>query len=83
MSVREGCAGGCSGAGPNVAVAIYAMPAPGERADDVAIAWKTYVYSLPALDCLARVIDDSLDGPRASRPRPPARSGRPPRPPAC
>jgi hypothetical protein len=71
--VREGCAGGCGGAGPNVSVAIYPMPRPGERGDQVAVSWRTYVYSLPALDCLARVIDDNLDEPHAARARPPAR----------
>ncbi len=71
--VREGCAGGCSGAGPNVSVAIYPLPAPGERSDQVAVAWRTYVYSLPTLDCLAQVIDESLVEPRAPRRTPRAR----------
>jgi hypothetical protein len=71
--VREACAGGCAGAGPNVSVAIYAMPRPGERGDQVAVSWKTYVYSLPTLDCLARVIDDNLDEPDRARARPRAR----------
>ncbi|HEX9821249.1 MAG TPA: hypothetical protein VGD07_16725 [Methylomirabilota bacterium] len=70
VRVREACAGGCTGPGPNVGVTIYPSPAPGAPADQVAIGWKTYVYSLPALDCLARVIDDNLDAPRVSRPRP-------------
>ncbi len=77
VRVREGCAGGCSGAGPNVSVAIHPLPAPGERSDQIAVGWKTYVYSLPALDCLARVIDENLDGPRASPRRRRARSVRP------
>ena len=77
VRVREGCAGGCSGAGPNVSVAIHPLPAPGERSDQIAVGWKTYVYSLPALDCLARVIDENLDEPRASPRRRRARSGRP------
>ena len=77
VRVREGCAGGCSGAGPNVSVAIHPLPAPGERSDQIAVGWKTYVYSLPALDCLARVIDENLDEPRASPRRQPARSVRP------
>jgi hypothetical protein len=68
VRLREGCAGGCAGAGPNVDVGIYARPRPGERADHVAIGWKTYVYSLPALDCLAAVIEDTL-GERAPRAR--------------
>lgn len=59
-TLREACAGGCSGAGPNVSVAIHPLPAPGEPEDAVALGWKTYVYSLPTLDCLARVIDDNL-----------------------
>jgi hypothetical protein len=83
VQVREACAGGCSGAGPNVSVAVYPMPRPGERADHVAVSWRTYVYSLPTLDCLAQVIDDNLDEPHAARPRRQARSGRPSRPPGC
>jgi hypothetical protein len=61
VRVRQACAGGCSGGGPNVSVAVYPVPAAGVRADQVAIAWRTYVYSLGALDCLARVIEDNLD----------------------
>ncbi len=83
VRVREGCAGGCSGPGPNVSVAIYPLPAPGERSDQVAVGWKTYVYSLPALECLARVIDENLDEPRASPRRRRARSARPSFPPGC
>lgn len=83
VRVREGCAGGCSGAGPNVSVAIHPLPAPGERSDQIAVAWKTYVYSLPALDCLARVIDENLDEPRASSRRRRAPSARPSSPPGC
>jgi hypothetical protein len=71
--VREACAGGCTGTGPNVGVTIHPAPAPGERADSVAIGWKTYVYSLATLDCLARVIEENLDGPRTGRARPRAR----------
>jgi hypothetical protein len=81
--LREACAGGCGGAGPNVGVTIYPMSAPGERADHVAIAWKTYVYSLPTLGCLARVIDENLGAPAAPERTPRARSGRRPRRPAC
>jgi hypothetical protein len=73
VHVREACAGGCTGSGPNVSVTIHPAPAPGERGDSVATGWKTYVYSLPMLDCLARVIEENLDGPRAGRPRPRAR----------
>jgi hypothetical protein len=69
VRVREACAGGCTGPGPNVGVTIYPPPAPGAPADQVAIGWKTYVYSLSALDCLARVIDDNLDAPRPPRPK--------------
>ena len=81
ICLREGCAGGCSGPGPNVTVTIYPIPAPGERCDQVAIGWKTYVYSLGALDCLTRVIDDNLDEPRRAPRRRRARSApRPARP---
>jgi hypothetical protein len=73
VHVREACAGGCSGPGPNVSVAIYPVPRLGERGDQVATSWRTYVYSLPTLDCLARVIDDNLDDSDAARARPPAR----------
>jgi hypothetical protein len=83
VQVREACAGGCTGAGPNVGVTIFRAPAVGEHADQVAIGWKTYVYSLPTLDCLARVIEENLDEPDAPRPRARARSARRARPPAC
>jgi hypothetical protein len=76
VRVREACAGGCSGAGPNVSLAIYPVPRLGEPTDQVAVGWKTYVYSLPALDCLARIIDDNLDQPSAARRRRPGRSAR-------
>lgn len=68
VQLRQACAGGCNGAGPSVSVARYSMPAPGGRLDHVAVGWKTYVYSLSTLDCLARVIDDNLDEPRRARP---------------
>ncbi|HEX2437450.1 MAG TPA: hypothetical protein VHT71_04000 [Methylomirabilota bacterium] len=71
--VRDACAGGCSGRGPNVSVAIYPIPAPGERGDQVAVSWRTYVYTLPTLACLAQVIEENLDeplGPRRTRPGP-------------
>jgi len=45
-------------------VTIHPATPPGQRPDHVAIGWKTYVYSLPALDCLATVIDENLDEPR-------------------
>jgi hypothetical protein len=68
VRVREGCAGGCGSAGPNVDVRIYAAAREGERPDDVAVGWKTYVYSLATLPGLAAVIDESLRAPRARRP---------------
>lgn len=61
VRIREGCAGGCATTGPNVDVTIYAIPAPGETGDNVSVGWRTYVYALPTLDCLARVLDDNLD----------------------
>jgi hypothetical protein len=67
VQIRDGCAGGCWGAGPNVDVRIYAAAAPGERADHVALGWKTYVYSLSTLPSLADVIDENLPGARATR----------------
>ena len=60
VRLREGCAGGCSGPGPNVSVEIFPLGRPGEREDHVAVDWKTYVYSLGTLDCLAAVIEDNL-----------------------
>ena len=51
---------GCSGAGPNVSVEMFPLTRPGAREDHVAVGWKTYVYSLGTLDCLAAVIDDNL-----------------------
>lgn len=61
IRVREGCAGGCTAPGPNVDVAIHAMPPPGSPGDNVSVGWRTYVYTLSTLDCLARVLDDNLD----------------------
>lgn len=60
VRLREGCAGGCSGTGPNVSVEMFPLTRPGEREDHVAVDWKTYVYSLGTLDCLAAVIEDNL-----------------------
>jgi hypothetical protein len=60
VRVEERCAGGCQGPGPNVTVTIHAVPRPGERHDHVAIAQKTYVYSLPTLDSLAAILDENL-----------------------
>lgn len=61
VRIREGCAGGCTSAGPNVDVGLHALPGPGEPGDNVAVGRRTYVYTLSALDCLARIIDDNLD----------------------
>ena len=71
VRLRAGCAGGCSFSGPNVSVEIFPVTPPGERPDHVAIGRKTYVYSLPALDCLATILDENL--------APPRRRGRPAR----
>ncbi len=64
VSVREGCAGGCSGRGPNLSVDLYNAAPPGRRQDRVAVDWKTYVYSIGTLDCLATIIDENLKTPR-------------------
>jgi hypothetical protein len=64
VQVREGCAGGCGRNGPNIDVTIYPIPQPGEKPSHVAVGWKTYVYSLASLDCLATVIEDNLRPPR-------------------
>lgn len=79
VALHEGCAGGCARTGPNVSVRIYASRA-GAAPDHVAIGWKTYVYSLAGLDCLARVIEENLGRrPRsaAAAPAPTPRSGAP------
>ena len=60
VRVREGCAGGCQGRGPNVSLTILAMPAPGERPDNVAIGWRTYVGSLADAPSLQAIIDENL-----------------------
>ena len=60
VGLRAGCAGGCGRSCPNVSVTIYPAPRPGEKPDQVAIGWKTYVYSLASLDCLATVIEENL-----------------------
>jgi hypothetical protein len=60
VRLREACAGGCSGPGPNVSVEIFPLGQPGEREDHVAVDWKTYVYSLDSLACLATVIEENL-----------------------
>jgi hypothetical protein len=63
VSFQDGCAGGCAQSGPNVGVTIYTMPRPGEKPDHVAVGWKTYIYSLASLDCLATVLDENLSTP--------------------
>ena len=60
VRIRDACAGGCGLRGPNITVTIYSPVRPGERPDQVSVGWKTYVGSLKTLDCLARVIDESL-----------------------
>jgi hypothetical protein len=60
VRVREGCAGGCHGRGPNVSLTIHAMPAPGERPDNVAIGWRTYVGSVGDLAALRAILDENL-----------------------
>jgi hypothetical protein len=62
VRISDACAGGCWMGGPNVTVTIYPAIRPGERPDHVAVGRKTYVASLDALDCLARVIDENLRG---------------------
>jgi hypothetical protein len=76
VTLRDACAGGCHGAGPNVSVTVYPVPPPGERPCHVAVGWKTYVTSLARLDCLARIIEENLgrdDEPGRSRRKPRAR----------
>ena len=67
VRLREGCAGGCSRAGPNVSVDMFPLGKPGEREDHVAVDWKTYVYSLDSLDCLAAVIEENIGRPPSRR----------------
>jgi hypothetical protein len=69
VEFRQACAGGCGEEGPNVDVTIYPATSSGDRPDHVAVGWKTYVYSLATLDCLATVIEENLDGLPARRPR--------------
>ena len=42
---------------------FHALPRPGERPDHVALGWRTYVYSLAELECLAAIVDDNLSAP--------------------
>ncbi|MGH7347784.1 MAG: hypothetical protein ACREK4_22955 [Candidatus Rokuibacteriota bacterium] len=67
VRLREGCAGGCSQPGPNVSVEMFPLGKPGEREDHVAVGWKTYVYSLGSVDCLAAVIEESIGRARSRR----------------
>ena len=60
VRLQEGCAGGCTGTGPNVSVTIFPASRPNHRPDHVAIRWKTYVYSLPTIASLATILDDNL-----------------------
>ena len=60
VRLQEGCAGGCHRPGPNISVTIYPAQRPGERPNHIALAWKTYVYTLPTLDTLSRILDDNL-----------------------
>jgi hypothetical protein len=68
VRLQVGCAGGCGGPGPNVSVTIYPATHPGHREDHVAIAWKTYIYSLPTLPSLSTILDDNLDPSDSKRP---------------
>ena len=84
VSLREGCAGGCYGSGPEPQRDDLSAVRPGERADGIAVSWKTYVYTLATLTCLAQVIEESLDAPPPAPTRTPrGRSARRPPPPAC
>jgi hypothetical protein len=60
VRVREGCAGGCHGRGPNVSLTMHPLGAPGEKRDGVAIGWRTYVGSLAAVSELEEILDDNL-----------------------
>lgn len=60
VRVSRTCAGGCSGPGPNVSVAIYPPRRPGEPEDHVAIGWRTYIGALPDLRHLRQIIDENV-----------------------
>ncbi len=75
--ILEGCAGGCHRCGPNVNVDVFAKAPPGVEQDHIAVAGRSYVYSLPSLPCLAEIIDENLS-PGQSSGRRAARSGRRP-----
>ena len=80
--LREDCAGGCHRAGPNVNVDVFVKAPPGEEQDHIAVESKSYVYSLPSVDCLVQIIDENLRPARSRRTRA-ARSERRRRPPPC
>ncbi|MBI2219228.1 MAG: hypothetical protein HYU51_18260 [Candidatus Rokubacteria bacterium] len=65
VRVESGCAGRCSGPGPNVSLAFHAVPGPGEPSDNVALGWRSYAASLGTLACLAQVIDDNVEDDRS------------------
>ena len=60
VRVREGCAGGCHGRGPNVSLTVHPLTAPGEKPDGIAIGWRTYVGSLGDVSALRAIVDDNL-----------------------
>jgi hypothetical protein len=60
VHVREGCAGGCQGRGPNVSLTVHPLTPPGEKPDSIAIGWRTYVGSLAEAAALQAIIDDNL-----------------------
>ncbi len=80
--LREDCTGGCHRAGPNVNVDVFLKAPPGEEQDHIAVESKSYVYSLPSVDCLVQIIDENLRPARSRRTRA-ARSERRRRPPPC
>jgi hypothetical protein len=59
VRVREGCAGGCQGCGPNVSLTFHAPTAPGQRPDEIAVGWRTYVGSLADLPSLQAILDQN------------------------
>lgn len=70
--IRQDCAGGCGREGPNVNVDVFLKAPPGEEQDHIAVAGRSYVYSLPALGWLGQIIDENLT-PAKPRNRPAAR----------
>jgi hypothetical protein len=65
VRVREGCAGGCHGPGPNVSLTVHALPPPGRRPDHIAIGWWSYVGSLSSIESLAAILDEHLAAARS------------------